>query len=414
MAIQQRRASVLLSTVAIPLLYGCSSGTNGPVSISLDRSTVLVSSPVQITVSGLDPGEAATIAVESTDQLGELWSSSASFNADPRGTIDLSHAKPNAGSYAEADAMGLFWSMKPSEANPLQTALTGPSGDELDRIVVTARSQQVAVRNLVRQLYGPGVLVTFKRTPMDTFYGDYFQPADVSIRKPALLIFGGSEGGLSGTLVAEQLASIGYPALSLAYFGEPGLATDLLNVPLEYFAGALSWLSQQPGVDPGHLVVLGVSRGGEAALLLGADYPDLVHGVVALVPSAYVNCSYPACKGSAWTINGRPIPFTPESQALIPVAKIQGSLFITCGNEDAVWPSCLYTDRIKDELAAGFPYPQTILEYPDAGHGIGAMVPFTSWLEPLTTQGKTPASNELAREQAWPKLLAFLHGIASG
>jgi dienelactone hydrolase len=310
--------------------------------------------------------------------------------------------------------MGLFWSMKPKELNPLQTILTGPNGDELDRIAVTAGSRQVAVKSLVRQLYGPGVLVTFKRTPADSFYGDYFQPADTSTRKPAVLTFGGSEGGLSGTLVAEQLASIGYPALSIAYFGEPGLPKDLLDVPLEYFAGALTWLSQQPGVDPGHLVVLGVSRGGEAALLLGADYPNLIHGVVALVPSAYVNCSYPACKGSAWTINGRPIPFTPEAQALIPVGKIQGPLLVACGNEDAVWPSCLYADRIKDELAAGFPYPLTILEYPDAGHGIGELVPFTSWLEPFATQGKTPASNVLAREQAWPKLLTFLRAIAPG
>jgi len=230
------------------------------------------------------------------------------------------------------------------------------------------------------------------------------------------LIFGGSEGGLSGTPVAAQLASLGYPALAVAYFAEPGLPTSLLNVPLEYFAGALTWLSRQPGVDPAHLVVYGVSRGSEAALLLGADFPNLVHGVVALVPSAFVNCSFPICKGAAWTLNRRPIPFTgqvPDAQALIPVAKIQGPIFVDCGWYDSVWPSCPYSDQIKGELSTGFPYQHPILEFPEAGHGIGSLVPYINWFEPADIQGKTPASDQLAREQAWPKFLTFLSAVAA-
>ena len=34
---------------------------------------------------------------------------------------------------------------------------------------------------------------------------------------------------------------------------------------------------------------MGASRGGEAALLLGADFPDLIHAVAAYVPSSSAN-----------------------------------------------------------------------------------------------------------------------------
>lgn len=407
-------ASSLLSLVALSALLACSNARHGPVVITVDRSTVLVSSPVRVVVSGLDPGEAATLTVTTTDAGGHIWSSSASFKADGNGLIDLSRATPSHGSYAEEDGMGLFRSMKPTGPSPLPAFLLLQGVEELDKIVLTAGSHKVT-KQLVRQFYGPGVVLTRKRTPADTFYGDYFSPADVSIKKPGVLIFGGSEGGLSGTTEAAQLASLGYPALAVAYFAEPGLPANLLDVPLEYFVGALRWLSQQPGVDPAHLVVYGVSRGSEAALLLGADFPDLVHGVVALVPSAWVNCSFPICKGSAWSLKGQPIPFdgpAANGDALIPVAKIDGPIFIDCGDDDAVWTSCQYSNRINAELATGFPYQHPILEFADAGHGIGSLVPYLSYSEPFALQGGTPSSNQLARERAWPQLMTFLAAVA--
>ncbi|HEV2967015.1 MAG TPA: acyl-CoA thioesterase/bile acid-CoA:amino acid N-acyltransferase family protein [Candidatus Dormibacteraeota bacterium] len=409
-------AFLALGLQALAASMACSSGNHGPVAITVDKSTTLLSSPVHVVVTGLNGGESATIAVTSTDLTAHVWSASATFNADSNGTIDLSRTRPSAGTYSQADGMGLFWSMRPKGAAPLPTFLGPQLGNEVDRITVTAGAQPVAT-TVVRQLIGPGITVIEKRTPVDSFYGDYFAPADVSTRKPAVLIFGGSEGGLSGTFTAAQLASLGYPALAVAYFAEPGLPSQLLNVPLEYFAGALNWLGQQPGVDSGHLIIMGVSRGGEAALLIGATFPDLVHGVAALVPSAWVNCSFPACSGSAWTVGGRPVPFTgaaSDAAALIPVGRIHGPVFVDCGAHDYVWPSCLYANKIKAELATGFTYPQTILEFPDAGHGIGALVPFRAETELSQLQGLTPASNPVAREQAWPQFLKFLSAIARG
>jgi dienelactone hydrolase len=407
-------APSLLGLLALAGSLACSSGSHGALTITLDKSTTLVSSPVHVVVDGLNSGESATLTVSTTDAGGYVWSSSASFIADGNGQIDLWRAKPDGGSYADADGMGLFRSMKPEGPSPLPTFLTPLGPNEVDKMVLTSGPHQVT-HLLVRQAYGPGVMLTEKRTPADSFYGDYFRPADVSSKKPGVLIFGGSEGGLSGGLVAAQLASLGYPALAIAYFAEAGLPSALLGVPLEYFVGALTWLSRQPGVDPAHMVVYGVSRGSEAALLLGADFPGLVHGVVALVPSAWVNCSFPICKGSAWSLKGQPIPFdgpAAGADALIPVAKIDGPIFIDCGDDDAVWTSCQNSNRIRAELATGFAYQHPILEFPDAGHGIGSIVPYLSSSEPVSFQGLTLSSNQLARERAWPQLLTFLAGVS--
>jgi pimeloyl-ACP methyl ester carboxylesterase len=108
-------------------------------------------------------------------------------------------------------------------------------------------------------------------------------------------------------LAASLLAAHGYPSLALAYFKAPGLPQSLNAIRLEYFTNALAVLRAQPGVDPGHVLVMGHSRGGEAALLLGAYFPRLVNaGVVAGVPSSVVNPGLPDTTQSPWTLRGRP------------------------------------------------------------------------------------------------------------
>src|SRR5262249_41295890 len=206
-------------------------------------------------------------------------------------------------------------------------------------------------RRIIRELFARGVSEHDER-PNDTgFYGDLFLPAHPGDPRPGVLVFAGSDGGLTTTEEAALLASHGYPALALAYFGEPGLPAALSEIPLDYFATALRWLREQPGVDPTKLVVQGASRGSEAALLLGVYFHQLVQAVVALVPSNVALCSFPDCTRSAWLLHGVPLPYTrqfddpnpsDDPSAAIPVERIQGPILLACGGADTVWVSCPY------------------------------------------------------------------------
>jgi hypothetical protein len=205
-----------------------------------------------------------TVTGTATDTSGVPWKSSADFQAGADGKVTLAQ-KPLSG-YPSADPMGLFELMTPARGD----AMFFTGGRTLDVTLEASVDGKVVAQAIAHRL-GPedlGVRRRDLRPATDGVYGTLFVPADTSTRRPALVVFGGSEGGLSGSVVLEAalLAAHGYPALALAYFHEPGLPATLTNVPLEYFARALRLLRSQPGVDLDHVLVQGVSRGGEGAL----------------------------------------------------------------------------------------------------------------------------------------------------
>ena len=134
----------------------------------------------------------------------------------------------------------------------------------------------------------------------------------------AVVVIGGSEGGMHER-DAVALAEEGFAALALAYFGAPGMPDVLVDVPLEYFTRALDLLEAQ-GFGPGSIGLLGGSRGGEAALLVGSR-DERVGSVVSVVGSGVVTpgIDYDAGRldailrssGPAWTVDGEPLPFLP-------------------------------------------------------------------------------------------------------
>lgn len=231
-----------------------------------------------------------------------------------------------------------------------------------------------------------------------------------------MIVIGGSEGG-EPVVLGALLASHGFPALALAYFGEPGLPQTLTNVPLEYFRTALKWLARQPNVDPARVELVGGSRGGEGARLIAATYPSLVHAVAALVPCSFVNPGNPPTlpPSPAWTLDGKAVPFStatrypgnpPQSpDAVIPVERISGPVFLVGGGADGVWPSAAYVRTIVARLAARGRHDVTSLVYPRAGH-FAAAPPYYPWSDPRA--GGSPQADAAAQAATWPKLLRFL------
>lgn len=266
---------------------------------------------------------------------------------------------------------------------------------------VDQEGRQLGSTTLTRQA---AVAVGVQVRPLDHstgLHGTLFLPTDTSHHRAAVLAFGGSEGGQGvGDFSASLLAAHGYPVLSLAYFHASGVPPALERIPLEYFARAAALLARQPGVEPRHVLAWGISRGGEAAMLLGVHYPQLVHGVIATSTSDHLNGGLPHGTVAAWTLHGQPLPFagpgdfstpgapgTPSS--VIPVERINGPLMTVCGAADTLIPSCPFADAIaqrRGERARQF--GDVHLAYPNSGHAIGSL-PFYDSTTRESTEGQT-------------------------
>lgn len=415
----------LLAAMLLLPACGASPTASDHLSVTVTPQASLFDAPLSFRVAGARPGSRVTIQVSSSDSKDVPWSSRTMFVASTDGTVNPAQQSAVAGSYTGLDPMGpVDFMTAPTAGDPAYFWGLYP---QPFRVTVTDGSS-TASTSVERSGLSPGVRVANETIAGTGFYGQYWTPAGTT-RHAAVMEFGGSEGGLDGQLAGALLASHGYPTLDIAYFGEPGLPNLLQNIPLEYFATALRWLAAQSQVDPHRIWVSGASRGSEAALLLGVHYPSLVYGVVASVPSDVVLCGLPArsasaarptCDGPAWTLGGRPLPYTEQFDnphptdnpaSVIPVGQIHGPILLDCGGADLVWDSCQYADAIMAELATAHdPRPHTLHAYPHAGHGVGALVPFEPSAESADQQinGSTPLANPVARADLWPKLLAFL------
>jgi dienelactone hydrolase len=296
--------------------------------------------------------------------------------------------------------MGLFWSMRWKTCVSCEML---PAPVATVRLVASGGGRTLATASFTRRARSAGVTVHATTLAAEGFVGCFYAPpAEAPHPAPGILRLGGSEGGLHCDAVASLLATRGYPTLSLAYFGMPGLPEDLENIPLEYFRPALRWLAQQPGVDPAKLVVLGQSRGGECGFLLADAFPELVHSVVSYVgPSTVLPTFSGNGDEAAWTAEGRPIATGTE----LPVETVAGPIFLVSGAMDEVWPTAVSADAITRRLREHQRTDYTSLIYQAAGHAVGTAVPNVAI---GTWGGGSAAGDAHGRADSWPKLLAFL------
>ena len=416
---------VVTALVFAGLLSGCTSSAPQPertVGVAVRADSSLADQAVQIEVTGLSPGGLVNVQLRSTDAHGVPWQASAAYRADPGGDVDLSTAAAISGSYHGISDMGLIWSMHALKPDPAGAYFWGGDTPLAFTLAVSAHGTQVASASFQRKFSAGAIPETTESLTADGFVGEFWHPANTAGRRPAVLVLGGSEGRLPGALLPALLASNGYPALGVAYFAEPGLPQTLSRIPLEYFAGALRWLARQPGVDPARIAVLGVSRGSEAAQLLGVYYPNLVHAVIASVPSNAAICSYPGCTGPAWILHGQALAYTSEISnpsptdnpaAVIPDQRIHGPVFLDCGEADQTWTSCPYARAILSLLNAHHdPWAHVLYAYPGAGHPVGTFIPYEPYSPGVVAEDPDYATDQQALALLWPHLLTFLAGLA--
>jgi dienelactone hydrolase len=373
-------------------------------------ATVKVDEPFAITLKNLSPWQRVTLRARFVDDYDVEWTSMATFRADFGGTVDVSRQSPVEGSYTGKDPMGLIWSANGQGASYAISLHPQP-------VFVTAETEgEKAGVRVVRNLLTEGIVCSDLRER--GLYGKFFRPASGE-PVPGVLVLGGSEGGLAPYVMREAalLAAHGFAALALAYFYAGSLPDRLAGIPLEYFGGAIRWLKDQPAVRGDRLGVVGTSRGGELALLLGAHYPEL-GAVVSYVGSGLVFSS-PTGPEPAWTFRGKPLPWIPNpfdifqarleqiQRARIPVERTRGPVLLISGDADQVWPSTQLSQVAMERLGPSQrPYPDELRHYPDAGHGI--QPPYLPATPGTYYYGGDTAGNAAANEDSWRRVLRTL------
>ena len=134
------------------------------------------------------------------------------------------------------------------------------------------------------------------------FSGRFYQP-EARTNKPAVICLSGSDGRQPDVLAAV-LASLGYPAIALCYFGRPGLNPTLKDVPVELVLNLKKWLEDKTGISS--IGIIGFSKGAELAMVC-ATHTSFAF-VVGAAPSAYVfqglaDFTHPS---SSWSYGGCP------------------------------------------------------------------------------------------------------------
>lgn len=242
-----------------------------------------------------------------------------------------------------------------------------------------------------------------------------------------VLVLAGSSGRVEEQR-CQVLAGLGVTAASYRWFGE-----TVDRVPLESFDEPLAMLHERCE----RLVVLGTSRGAEAALLLGARHVE-IDGVVAVSPSdvVWAALSQERPQRSSWTSAGEALPFVPYDDgwepdtdpvefvgsyeqsletyadrvpaARIPVERIAGEVLLVAGGDDRLWPSCDFAERIVERRSAAGLRTE-LVRHPRAGHRLllpGEAPPAPSHL----VHGGTPEADAALGALVWPYLEELLSG----
>jgi dienelactone hydrolase len=268
----------------------------------------------------------------------------------------------------------------------------------------------------------------------DGLVAEYFAAAGTHASAGAVIVLGGSEGGLGGSRgLARHLADEGFAAIAVSYFGEAGQSPKLDQVPIEPVDRALAWLKARPEIH-GPIAVMGVSKGAELALLTASRDPQ-IGAVVVGVPSSVVWAGIDMTGGpvgSSWTANGQPLAWVhydlskgftgvfnlyndslaaAPAEARIPVEDIHGPILMISGEADSLWPSSRMAAEVEQRLKDHhFAYPVVNIAYPDAGHAVfGIPLPADApGLQRATSVGGTVPGLVAARADGWPRVLAFL------
>jgi len=421
---------------------GCNSSTVAP-SIEIPASG-LRDEPIPIEVTGLEPGMIVTLRSLARSLSGDEWTASATFEAGPDDTVTVGEQSPIESRYYDrADPMGLFWSMRPVGTDPTEEVpphvLFRPPPESFE-VTLTAETdgRTFAEATTTRKMYEQDI--TRVELPENLVGTAFLPPGDDPV--PGVIHLHG-QGGQPFVALAQLLASRGFAALALQYFGDPEpLPNTLMEVPVEYVDRAIDWFGNHNRVIEEGVGLFGFSRGGSLALLT-ASRNDVVNAVVGWASSGIVyeglGPNQVPAGTAAWSIDGEPVPYLelaeanlgplPTSglplfeppldtaaqaqldRATIPVEDVDAPIYLASVTDDQRWPSTRLSERAIECLdGTGYQHSYRHRAFDGAGHFM--MPPYLptagTMRDSTDIYGGSPAANAHANEISWNRTRSFL------
>lgn len=453
MQIKERKKlgkKILIKKILIPLLsftmiFSFFStavwGGNGKTKIILKPSEALYGTPFTITISGLASQEKVQLKVSAEDKKGVLWESQAVFIADHSGLVDPEKQIPISGDYRKKDKFGLLWSMEPVNIENKITSFLYDTKKGLTINFVLQDSKGKTTRAKLSRYYeDPGNKLAALKLDQDGLKGTLFSP-DLNKRYPGVIILAGSNGG-SVDWLAKAIASHGFSVLDLPYFKYPGLPENMVNIPIEYFKKAIDWIKKQKSVKTGKIGLVGGSRGGELALLLGSMFNEF-KAIVGWVPAAHLWQGEDYTKlVPTWIYKGKTLPFIGEefsqeelkkfysgqmtsfrkyflntlenlkpsliNKATIAVQNIKAPLLLVSGEDDQTWPSTEFCQMVIKRLKSfNFEYECKHIIGKNAGHLVFLPDFITETSRHFNGGTREAELHESIR--SWQETIRFLH-----
>lgn len=200
--------------------------------------------------------------------------------------------------------------------------------------------------------------------------------------QPLIVGLGGSEGGNAWASdywkdTRNEFIKRGYAFLAIGYFGTDKTPEMLDRISINEVYNSINIAAQNPKINKKKIALIGGSRGGDLALLIASHYKEITC-VVAIVPS---HVAFPGhtkeLTTSAWTFNGKELPFVPvsedsvpflirgdlrstfetmlkdrkaEKKALIKVEKINGPILLMSATKDEIAPTTPMAEKMISRI----------------------------------------------------------------
>ncbi|XP_052770009.1 acyl-coenzyme A amino acid N-acyltransferase 1-like isoform X2 [Mya arenaria] len=254
-----------------------------PVFTVSPKGHLLVDDKLHIKLTGL-PKEKKVTVYGFLEEEGKKFESNAWFETKSDGTVDLQIDPSTGGTYTGVSPMGIFWSMvacpgqlegirmmKKNMDTPFRTSVSVHDG-HLNLGEVRVNSDGALGSTLIDRYYkAPGVRV--EEVTDGRLRGKLYLPPGPGPHSGVIDLFG-TVGGIV-EFRSALLASRGIASFALPYFLYKDLPQALEDLDLDYFMEAIDWLLGRRDIIPGGVGVIGVSKGGDIALMMGTYSPKV-------------------------------------------------------------------------------------------------------------------------------------------